>query len=724
MSLSPPEQTGRLQLNTTPAGSTTPQSPFLSHSPSATPRLSLLHARHASTVTHQPQQPVTSSAYLPALLSFFTRYVPEVPATVLSAHSLSSTSSLTLPSLADGAVLFHILHHLSPAFFAPHTPSASSDASSTLSSLLASIETALEDHAGHPVDLSPLPSPASAAYLDGRLYPLLSASLLCAVYGEAKEAVVDEIMQLGEDKQLALMAVISEWEERLDTAVDATDEADDAEPESVEISPQASPTGGTAVVGTGGRLNGEAELVLDDPKGRAAAARGTNGVQTENGSRSAAGSGVSMRQYEEVKERLHAELRERDKELAGLRQQMKQQAEQAKAHEEQLAADVDSRVRERTLDLERQLNELKRADTIKQLRDKDEHIQSLRQQLTASTTSHSTLQRERDRLLSQLLQRDDSMKEQTEQLSVLQQRLEEYTALKEKLARMQQRLEVVSDLKEQYAMVEEEAREKGERLAALEDEVGGLRELRNREREWREERRAKDRELMEVRAKCERWEEEVEECRGELRQLRAEQRRWKEEQRLWQDGGLQQRSISGSIESMGSIAEDAHSRSSVSQPVHAVVPPSTSSAASVAHYEDELRDRDSQLQSAERRCAELARSVADWERNERRWRDEKESLQSDRTRLEVRVQKGESVLVRLKARWDEERQQVRLMRARVKEYELILRELDAIRAEEEMMGVRERLVLSGVLYGVGAEVQRLGLIRSLETADDARQTGG
>ena len=68
----------------------------------------------------------------------------------------------------------------------------------------------------------------------------------------------------------------------------------------------------------------------------------------------------------------------------------------------------------------------------------------------------------------------------------------------------------------------------------------------------------------------------------------------------------------------------------------------------------------------------------------------------------------------LKTRWDEERQRVRVMRARVREYEVILKELDAIRAEEELMGVRERLVLSGVLYGVGAEVHRLGLIQSLQ----------
>ena len=726
--MSDPASVGHHLHLSTATASSAPHSPLLSPSMSATPRLSLLHARHASSLhaPHGPQSqhPVASSAYLPALLSFFSLYVPEVPAAVLSAHALSRTSSLTLPSLADGAVLCHILHYLSPAFFVPPTPSSSSKDSSTLASLLVSIETALEDHAGHPVDLSSLPSPSSSASLDGRLYPLLSASLLCCVYGEAKEAVVDEIMTLGEDKQLALMAVISEWEERLDTAVDATEEGEEAG--SADVTPQTSPTSAEA----DGRRNGDAEQV-DEPKGRAASARGSiNGAQGENGSRADAGGGVSQRQYEEIKERLHGELRERDKELAVLREQLCQQAEQSKAHVEQLAADVDNRVRERTIDLERQLIDLKRTDTTKQLRDKDEQIRSLHQQLTASTTTHTTVQRERDRLLSQLQQREESMREQGEQLSVLQQRLEEYMALKEKLARMQQRLEVVSDLKEQYAMVEEEAREKGERLAALEEEVGGLRELRNREREWRDERREKERELMEVRAKCERWEEEVEECRGELRQLREEQRRWKEEQREWQERGLQQRSMSGSIESMGSIAEQHRSRASFSQPVNTLAPPPASSfassapSASIAHYEDELRERDSQLQSAERRCAELARSVADWERNERRWRDERDSWQTEKTRLEERVHKGESVLARLKARWDEERQRVRVMRARVREYELILKELDAIRAEEEMMGVRERLVLSGVLYGVGAEVQRLELIHSLQPADDARANGG
>ena len=700
---------------------------------SAAPRLSLLHARHASNVhpphSSQSQQPVASSAYLPALLSFFSLYVPEVSVDVLSAHSLNSGSSLTLPSLTDGSVLSHVLHYLSPAFFTALPASSLSDHSSVLTSLLTSIEAALEDHAGHAVDLSPLRPTSSMASLDGRLYPLLSASLLCCVYSEAKEAVVDDIMTLGEDKQLALMAVISEWEERLDTGVDATDEGDDAEEaENADGSPRASPTTLHSV----GRRNGEDEL--DELKASVATARGSiNGVQLENGNRGDGSGAVSMQQYAELKERLHSELRERDKELAALRQLMSQQAAHSKAHEEQLAADVDSRVRERTLDLERQLAELRRADTTKQLRDKDERLQSLQQQLAASTVAQLTLQRERDRLSSQLQQREESMREQTEQLSVLQQRLEEYMALKEKLARMQQRLEVVSDLKEQYAMVEEEAREKGERLAELEDELAGLRELRSREREWREEKREKERELVEVRVKSERWEEEVEECRGELRQLRDEQRRWKEEQREWQDRGVQQRTASGSIESMGGIAEEYRSRASFSQPVHTLAVPAASpsstasiasSAASVAHFEDELRERDSQLQSAERRCAELARSVADWERNERRWRDERETWQAERSRLDTRIQKGESVLVRLKARWDEERQSVRVMRARVREYESILRELDAIRAEEELMAVRERLVMSTVLCGVGAEVQRLGLIHSLQPADDARLSGG
>ena len=692
--------TGHLQLNTTAAVSTASHSPLSSPTMHATPRLSLLHARHASTAhppqTTQQQQPIASSSHLPALLSFFSLYVPEVPAAVLSAHSLHSSSSLNLPSLADGAVLFHILHYLSPPFFTPLTPSSASHDSSTLTSLLASIEAALEDHAGHTVDLSLLPSSASAASLETRLYPLLCASLLCCVYGEAKEAVVDEIMTLGEDRQLALMAVISEWEERLDTAVDVSEEGEEAD--SVDASPRASPVSAHSIR----RLNGEAELLLDESKSRTTTAHSSlNGVQG----------------YEEMKERLYAELRERDKELAALRQQMNHQAEQSKAHEEQLAADVDSRVRERTLELERQLTDLKRADTTKQLRDKDEQIQSLQQQLVASTASQSTLQRERDRLVSQLLQREENMREQAEQLSVLQQRLQEYTALKEKLARMQQRLEVVSDLKEQYALVEEEAREKGERLAELEEEVAALREMRSRDRGWREERREKERELMEVRAKCERWEEEAEECRSELRQLRNEQRRWKEEQ---QERSLHQRSMSRSTESLGGIADDY--RGALAPP--STSPPSTATSASIAHYEDELRERDNKLQSAELRCAELARTVAEWERSERQERDERAGWHTERAKLEARVQKGEGVLAKLKVRWDEERQRVRTMRARVSEYETILRELDAIRAEEEMMGVRERLVLSGVLYGVGSEVQRLELAHSLQSSDDARVSGG
>ena len=746
--MSRPAQTHHLHLSTASANSTAPPSPSSPYVVS-TPRLSILHARHASALSSPlPPQPIASSAHLPALLSFFSRYVSEVPAAVLSAHSLSSSASLTLPSLADGAVLGHILRHLSPAFFLPHTPSSpSDDSSSTLHSLLASIETALEDHAGHPVNLSSLPSPQSSGALDGWLYPLLSASLLCCVYGDLKEEVVDEIMTLGEDKQLALMAVISEWEERLDTAVDASEDGDEAEAGSADVSPQPSPSGDSMSA----RLNGVAELMMDELKGRPAYPRGMNGtMEIEHGSAASAGSGsgsgVSQRQYEELKERLHAELRERDKQLAALRQQMSQQAEQSKAHEQQLAAEVDNKVRERTVDLERQLTDLrKRADTSTTMRDKEQQIASLHQQLTASTTASSTLQRERDRLLSQLLQRDESMREQTEQLSVLHQRLEEYSAMKEKLARMQQRLEVVSDLKEQYAMVEEEAREKGERLTALEEELRSLRELRNREREWREERRDKERELMELRLKSERWEEEVAECRGELRQLREEQRRWKEEQREWQANGLQQRSVSGSIESLGSIAEEYRNRPSFSAPVHSLAPPSTStttdpsattsastsdSAASIARYEDELRDRDSQLQTAERRLTELTRSIADWEHTDRSWRHERTSWQAECSKLEDRVQKGEAVLARLKQRWDEERQRVRLMRARVSEYEAIVSELDGVRVEEELLAVRERLVLSSVLHGVGAEVQRLALVRSLErsdaaeNADDARHSGG
>ena len=641
---------------------------------------------------------------------------------MLSSHSLNSASSLTLQSLADGAVLSHILYTLSPAFFSLSEPDPSPTAlnHSTLSSLLASIDAALEDHAGHPVDLSALPLPAPAAsQLEGWLYPLLSAALLCCVYGEAKEGAVDEIMALGEDKQLALMAVISEWEERLDTAVDASDE--EAEAGSAEVTPQTSPSSSGGVDSVAARLNGVAELMLDELKGRTVASHNTNGLAAAHISRSEAGSGVSLRQYDEVKERLHAELRERDKEIAALRQQMKLQTDQAKVQEQQLAADVDSRVRQRTLDLERQLNDLKRADTNQKLRDRDDQIQSLHQQLTASTASHTTVQRDRDRLTSQLQQRDDRLREQSEQLSVQQQRLEDYGAVKERLARMQQRLEVVSDLKEQYAMVEEEAREKGERLAAVEEELRLLRELRTREREWREEKLERERQLAEAKVKCERLEEEVEESRNQMRQLREEQRRWKEEQREWQ--AVQQRSASASIESLGSISEAYTSRLSVSQ----TVPPSAQSdtftrapsasvnastataAATLAQKESDIHNVQTQLTVATTRLADLTHSTT-------------QSTTHHTAQLALyqqRITKGEAILQRLKSLWETERRTVRRLRGRVAEYEVILKEVDAARVEEEMMGVRERVVLSGVLYGVGAEVQRLGLMRSLEPSHDA-----
>ena len=601
--------------------------PSLTHSPISSPsgrRLSRSSSRLSIfAATPQPSPTSSPSHSLSALLSFFSLYTHTLPPSVLTSHSLTPSTPLTLPSTSP-TLLYHLLAHLSPPFFPPlpHSPST------TLPLLLSSIHSSLSPHSPHPITLPPTPPSSSSPS-----HPLflLSLSLLSALYGPLREDVVEAIMGLAEGEQVALMTVINDWEARVGMARGGAMGGVDEEDEGVASSEGSA--AGSAVVSP--RESGRMEA-----------------------------------EWQAVKARLEGALREREKEVEALRREVADGREVAREREEEVRAELHKALVERTAQLERALADARRADVGKHVRTLEAELQAARDQAVDAAGRLLAVQREGERAQKERAEAVEELRGVRDELLLCRQRLDDAVQLKQQLSRARQRLELQAELKAQYAQLEEECRDKAERLARMDKGEEELRLARQREREWREAAQLLQLQITEAQLREQRAEAEAAEAKAELRTLREEQRRQSEESGEWDEKeGTTTRSIAQSI-------------SETSAPLH---------RGSVLLLERGVEEGDEgreEEEMEEERKEDVGRMKAD----------------ADAER-EGRV-KAEAMVLELSRRWEESRAALRRMRVRQAEYELLLREVDRVRVEDELMAVREQAVMSSAVYGLAEEVAR------------------
>ena len=607
--------------------------------PSSVPS-STLSARRISCSSRlpQPAQPSPASHVEASLLSFFSLYLSLLPSALLEAHSLTPPSALTLSALNSPALLHPLLHLLCPS-----SVSASTSTPPSLDLVRSSIEASLSSHTSSPYSLQSLLSSTTTPIT------LPALALLCAVYGEGREAVVGDIMGLAEEQQLGLMSLINDWSHRagVDSIAEGAEEL---------IDPLPSPS-------------------LSQPPSTSGSPRALPSLDTRSREGSAAGERAEL-EFQAMKARLEAAFRTRDAEVEMLRRQMRAQAQEAKDREEDLRAEMEKVAAERTAQLERALAEARRVDTSRQLRQVEAELTAAQEEAGAATVRLSGLQREKEKGDKERLELADGLRRVRDELLVCQQRLDDLSLVKAQLSRAQQRLELVSDLKEQYAELETECRDKADRIAQLETDADAARLSAHKlDREYRETLRLRDVEATELRLRGERAEDEAADVRAELRLLREELRRQREEAKVWDVKEVPSRSLALSIADVGTRVRRASS-----------------------------------IQDGERSHGQGQRDAAG-EEERAEWRQRLDALRREVEEERAARAKAEAMQAEWSRRCEEERARGRRLRATVREYEAMLKEGDRLRLEEELQGVREQAMMAAALYGLVDEVSTKALLQ-------------
>jgi len=426
------------------------------------------------------------------LIKLFNRFPSALGPLSNSAESDHGTPSAapihSLSQLSDGVSLFYFLHSLEPSYFdtdalslglsfSDPTPATQAGRRGNVQYLLDCLETFFEANLnatmGRRIDMSHVDAEVLARggamgdVDESQIVSLMELVLLCAINSGGKESVIGEIMSMDDAEQQTLMMVINEIMNRGETTTaPSSNDALNSSIASLTSTPRKQSA--EAMMASSPAF---ARNLLQTPSSTDRPSGGKMTVTPSSSSSSSDSALVTSLRQENASliERVDALQRE-VREWRGRAHTMEEEMEAMKKSNETSQSNAIEAAKSELEHSLRDAHKTELARVTKDLSRASNRISELEDQLSKTTESMLTNQREKQTLSERLEERQSELMHLHDELHVLQSKNEELSSLQAKFDKLRSRMDELDELRANYAALETENSKQLDRIIELENE--------------------------------------------------------------------------------------------------------------------------------------------------------------------------------------------------------------------------------------------------------------